>query len=383
MYVNSIKESPDNIYYNISIGTDPAHNTARSSYEAYKTQPVLSKADDYYVSVVRFTIPLASLPLYIMPIETTVGNILQTPMKIGIHDFVTNTDYSTKLQYQPDTSGVGHSVPVVQNGSIYPIVTEFHHCYNYSTVVNMFNTALAAVFALFIADHPAYPKSAQPCPFFVYDAETELISLIAHSSWAWGPNTLPLTGGPPNLGNPNTQVIHINFASIKYLDSMQLKAYAIPDGGYALKIYNNGSNSYPTNNFPAAPTYLRMIQESSGVYAWSSLQKILLTTKSIPIVGEQIQVSGDHNPDQVNALSVLSDFVPQGIQAGENRELAFYNPSAQYRLTDLCSSAPLNKISLQLFWQDKNNNVFPLYVQFGQVAEIKLAFLKKSLYKKV
>lgn len=379
MIVNTLKDSPDNVYYNISIPHDNSisDHLTEAVYTAYKTTPIVPKGDDYYASIIRFTIPLDTIPLMIMPIIPTLGNIYTTPMIIGIRDFVSGNYYSTNLIFDPNANNLK---PVIQQGTKTQIITPWHYVYDYETLINMYNTALLSVFTAYNTANPGNPHSAFPCPFFSYDASTQLISLVAHVSWAWGPNNLI------NPTNPATQVIYVNYASLTYLDGMLYKGYNDPNvsadqPNFAFKIYNTGINGFPVNNYPTIPTYLKMSQDFSTLFLWNCLHKILIVTHSIPIVNEQIPILNNANPDIYNGFPVLSDFVPTGTNAGDSKEIAFYYPQSQYRLIDIISSAPLNKINIQIYWQDKNNNIYPLYISDSQAIEIKLAFIKKSLYK--
>jgi hypothetical protein len=47
----------------------------------------------------------------------------------------------------------------------------------------------------------------------------------------------------------------------------------------------------------------------------------------------------------------------------------------------MLKEGPLYNIDLRLLWQDKSGNLYPIYISFSQQASVKLAFVKKSLYK--
>jgi hypothetical protein len=82
-----------------------------------------------------------------------------------------------------------------------------------------------------------------------------------------------------------------------------------------------------------------------------------------------------------SSLPIITDFIPNINSPGESRSIAYYNPTSQYRLIDMVSDTPLQKINLKIYWVDISNNIYPLYVSVAQQASIKLAFIRKSLYK--
>jgi hypothetical protein len=358
--IAKITDSPDNIYYNVSMVNNSITFGNLANYTSNKTIPLLDNADDYYMSIVSFSIPLNYLPLMVCPIQTTLNNTLNTPLVIGIRDFNANITYAQNLIYIPTLT----EFPApVQNGSSTPIITPYYYIYNYETIINMMNSALTASYNIFKLANPGSPHL---CPFFIYDATTTLVSLIADISWV---NSL--------------QSIVCNIAMYNFLDSMPFKTYAptIPNEttDVVLQIYNTGNNGYPTNTFPVNPAYVRMSMNYSTMFLWSSLKKLLITTNSLPINFEQAPVFNNLNPDQYNSTPILADFTPSISQAGDSREIAYYF-ATYYRLIDLKSSGPLNKINIQIYWQDTYNNIYPLYIPIFQEATIKFVFTKKDLY---
>lgn len=361
--VNDIKNSPDNIYFNVAM-TNSSNQDGIAVYTANKTQPIVQNAEDYYLSIVSFSIPLDALPMLIMPILTTNGNINLTPLIIGIYDPVAPFTYWNNLIFQPE---IFTTPPVIQSGTTTQIITPYHYVYNYQTLLNMMNQGLQTAYAAYVTANPLSPLTL---PFFVYDPSTTLISLIADYGWISGP-AIPS--------------IIVNRDLSSYIDSMFYKVYpsTIPNESTEarIQVQDLGSNGYPLNLFPATPGHLKMTMNYSTMFLWASLKKILITTNSIPINFEQAPILNNLNPDQYNTFPILADFTPSITAAGDSREIAFYF-SNQYRLIDLNLSGPLNKINFQIYWQDTNNNLYPLFISPFQEAAIKFVFSKKNLYKK-
>ena len=62
------------------------------------------------------------------------------------------------------------------------------------------------------------------------------------------------------------------------------------------------------------------------------------------------------------------------------RSVFQYVPSAQYRLIDLISDSPLSSFDLRFFWQGVDGTLNPIYIPFNAAIEVKIAFIKKTIY---
>ena len=370
MITNTLKNGPDNVYLNISMVHDSSYgsNPSPSSYIANKTQPLLNNAQDYYMAIIQFTIPLNQCPILICPVNTTLGNSNTTPLKVGIRDFSTGIYYERPLIWTPEL--INESV-VVQNGGT-QVITPYYYMYQYETLINMLNTALTLAFNDYNAMNVANPHFTHPCPFFVYDATTKLISLIAHQSWI--------------TATPLTQAIYVNNEMYNFLDSLPVKVYSnlvnptVKDNVFTIKY--NGINSYPTNTYPTVGTYIQMIQEYDQTYLWNSLRKVIITSGSLPVNKEQTPLFNNFNNDLSNSIPIIADFIVGSTSAGDSREIAYYSTTT-YRLIDINSNLPLTKLQFEIFWLTTNNEIIPLQISNSQAITLKLGFFKKSLYNNI
>jgi hypothetical protein len=399
-----IKEN-DNIYLNITFSSpkpeykgvngsppnDPntyvltKSNPVVMEYSVNKTQPILNRCSDYYMTVIKFDIPLTELPLFIMPIipaDEQLPNPVNpnlTPMVLGIkYNNIFNSEF---LIFTPDSN----LSPPTQIGKT-QIITRYYFTYAQSVLINMMNTALLNAYnnsglaALF--------PSVEP-PFFMYDPITELISIVVHRLFTI--NT------PPAVGIPE---IYINAYLLHYLESfpVYLNGYGMPYGAdFTLQLTNtiplNPTLPPQTRVFPSLnteyvlpggtstnpPTYYKIDETFSSVGRWNSLKKILITTSSIPIVNESVPAK-ENSGMSVN-YPIITDFTIPLTYAGDSRSIAYYTPSGQYRLTDMISDLPLYKIDVKVQWMDFDDHIFPVYLAIGGNANIKLGFLNKKLYK--
>jgi hypothetical protein len=360
--------SVDNVYYDITIYNNGEVPFLRAVYEANKTQPILKRASDYYLTIARATIPLNTIPLLVCPIIPNQANPNLTPLQIGIRNNTTGINYMQNLIFTPEL--VVEPVPV-QN-QLTQVITEYYYVYSYTTFIKMANNALAAAFTTFIAANPGAPQAGFPVPFFIYNPITELISLIAHNVWEFDIDANPLLA--------NTVVM--NNLLLNYFDGFKSKDIIGPPSSVfsfldVIAIYNNGRNGYPTNIYPAVPTYVEMSQDYPTTSTWISLRKILITSTSLPCPGEGLPTPGRSN-DEYNSFPIIADFDPQLSTASSNGEVMYYDPQI-YRLVDMMYDSPLSKINLRIYWGDKIGNIYPLTISAFNSVSIKILFMKKYL----
>ncbi len=359
--------TPDNVYLNVAIQNNTTQNI-NAQFDTTKTIPVVGKANDYYLSVIRFDLPLNNVPLFIMPIVPNQPDPDLTPFIIGIeYPPGVFTEYS--VQYRPQSDAI---LPPVQNVPGQQVITPYYYCYSYQTMMIALNDTIT----ILLAAIPALEVQLQEYPYFIYESSTGLIKLVV--------DTLFVTGIP----KPS---IYINKELQTYLSSFALQFNSVRDGIYHNDYYfdkfptlNTSANNYygyalfGTSNATTGPIdFYYYVEEYPSTNLWAGIRKILITSNTLPVQGEIIPGT------QSISFPIITDFVIPIEFAGQSRSVAYYNPLSQYRLVDLLSNDPIYKIDLQIYWEDTLGNFYPLQLIPGQQAGIKLAFVKKSLYKNI
>src|ERR1700759_2826868 len=140
----------DNVYLNVVIQNTGINDTTGTTndadivaeYNVTKTLPILDKCSQYYCSIIRFDIPLQSVPLFIMPIIPASSfinpqpNPNLSPLIIGI-DYL-GVDYPVNVLYIAD-----NNLPVpTQNLVGQQVITEYYYGYTYEQLITMIKTAL-------------------------------------------------------------------------------------------------------------------------------------------------------------------------------------------------------------------------------------------------
>lgn len=375
VYVNIVfNHNPPANYINTPTGAPTGEQDTPADYSVTETIPILDKASDYYCSVIRFTIPLDALPILICPIIPNTNNIAlsnKTPMVMNI--LYNGINYPINLQFLTENT-ITVIDPPLQN-QLTQVVTPYYYIYTYQTIINMYNIALNSIW---ISSGLAALFPGILAPYFILDQVTELISIIVPKCFT------QLTA--PAVSIP---ILSQNIASVRFMTNFYSKfnGYNQPNGNdlffnfggvtVGLINYPPAEYTYPVPFTPLTTDYYKFTQESSSLQYWPSIRRIIFTTAGIPVNPESIP-SEKENASQ----AILTDFIIDTSNIGNVRSIAYFVPTAQYRLIDLNSDTPLQKLNIRIFWQDTIGNIYPLGITIFQQASLKLLFTRKSLYKK-
>ncbi len=385
----------DNFYLNVQFQhTPPIYDNVNATptitineqaeqlkYNVNKSMPILDRCSDYYCSVIRFDIPMNYVPLYIMPIIPNQIDSDKTPFILGIR--YAGVNYSFNLEYLPS-----NNLPIPSQNQPYQVVTPYYYVYSYDVLIKMLNGTLIVLLDTII--DPVENESLRQLlinnninrPYFDYDPTTQLISLYVPRQFIT--TTAPFSDRPEIFINELLQnyIFSFDFSFVghnqpagrdytfNFDDPRDINAY-IP---YGFQVPVVG----PGEELPL-PQYYQFSQEYPTVGRWTSLRKIILATSSIPINKEYITPA--NNSDVNASFPILADFVPNIERGGETRSVAYYVPSAQYKLIDLVSDQPLYKIDINIYWEDTRGNLYPIEITSLQQASVKLGFFRKTLYK--
>lgn len=358
----------DNIYLNVSINHQGAgYSTGFNStseqpilavYDVTKDTPVVENPGNYYLSVIKFDLPLSLVPLLVCKVIPNQGNPNLCQMSVGIKYLGVN--YPVNLIYTPNNN----LSPPIQS-DIRQIITPYYYIYSYENLIRMFNVALLSAWT---TSGLAAANPTLKAPFLYLDDGTGFIVLVVSSVFT-------AAGAPP--------LIFMNESSHNYLSAFEVKSFGYnqPDG-YDYQFVLNGS-------LPPAPeteytiggvTYYKYSQDFPTLQNWAILRKILISSNGIPTKNEYIPSRGNSNANN-GSMPVISSFTPIINAIGDNNSICYYVPQSQWKLVDMTPGPPLQRIDIQIQWEDANNNLYPLYIPLYQQANIDIAFLNKKLYK--
>jgi hypothetical protein len=380
-------DGDDHLYYNSRVSV-PVQQTYYSTVEFNdsRTEPFLENPSEYYMSVVRFKIPTNNIPLFVFQPGA----------------------YQVQLQY----NGASFTDTLLaQDGGIYTTGPFAYSVYEYWNFIMCVNASIARAFTALRAANLGFPATHAPFVSRNNSAASSnagagqaIFSLYAEAiAAAWSPSLSAGSAvgtGALLLFNPqlypffNTMPSEAVTANGTSTNSIFWEQIVIgPNNGQApniVAIQNdpNSTNGVGGNN-PWGGTYpynaLQTTQETTSTWYWSRFQSLVFVSGSLPISTEFVPQStapGTGNTSTQSSsnstLAVITDFEPDKTSAIDRAPLQYY-PNGPYRLIDMKGSSAQRSLSIQVFWQDSDANLSPVYMNPGDYASIKLMFRRKRL----
>lgn len=318
--------SPDNIYVDVQLTNPSSHSTMIAQYSTTRSNAIVDKANDYYLTIARFEIPNNDIPLFIFKDNTYAVTMV-------------NGGVSSKVYLQYVTP------PGNLPGAIYAVQT-FLDSLNDAITTSCANVGILDV----------------PKVYFSRTTQLQGIKFSDNANWLGGTTV-------------GTWQMWMNWELFYFFQTMQvyfLGNFDPVDGrAYRILVKNNYDGNYTLG------TGYNMTQETPLLSLYISILNLIIATTSLPVNAELISLK---KGDTSSTFNTIADFAPgQVADFSDNFTPYIYNP-AFYRLTDLVSGAPLNKLDFQVYYSDADGNVSPLYLLPSQKMTIKFAFIKKSLF---
>jgi hypothetical protein len=379
-YKNQV--SGDKIYYDIQITNVENTNITPPNvfFNESRNTPFLMCPENYYMSIIRFTLDTATLPIFIPTIQTNPainpsGNLNQT-----IYSFQFSYDGvpSGETYIQWITQDISLVAPafittngfVTQNNS-----TGYYYCYTFEYFISLVNKQINDAFNAFVLANPTLgiPSSAT-APVFAFDGSTSVFRIMFEQSFL-------TTNATPIYFYMNAPMFDL-FGSLNALKlgyNAQGRNYQIIVENYA------GFNSYSYLDTITGVTYnvIEVIQEWSTISSWSPISALVFTTSTVPIapnllskptVYVQGNIYGSYGNNS-NFQQVLTDFVSD---SGFYKPNIVYNPSAQYRLLEMSGNQPLTNFDVSIFWRNNVGELIPFLLGSGCTCTMKILFTKRN-----
>jgi hypothetical protein len=351
----------DNVYLNFELNNNEDNEfveVSRFNIERYET--IIENPSDYYLSVMRFSIPSVGIPLLIFPVQEGQPNINLGTLSITLEY---NGNVSQKfLIYIPKTGSPLPNPPLI-NQDIKP----YYYVYNYLDMVEMINIAFNSAFAEISA-----PLGAE-APRMIYNPLTRLFSIVAQREYYL-----------KNSVDPIYIYFNLNFLSLfsgfdllstfeNFTDiTRQGRAWRVE----SIDIFNN-SYTDPTvapASYVYPSKYIKIEQQYASVQNWYAIKTMVLTSNRLPLRKEFV---GNGN----NIQPIFQDFEPSKNIFDLRGSYQFF-PTGEFRLVDLIGTEPIKNFDINIYWQDVYGNLNPIEIPYLQTLTIKLAFFKKSNYRR-
>ncbi len=352
--MTQVETKDDNIYYNVTMVNNKQISVSAQISQQLPSS-ILNNPADYYLSVARFQVTGTVIPFFF---------------------FQPNTYYAT-LQYGTYifTTPVVHVITA-------PGVGPYNYAiFSYSEFLREINTAYETAWTGLNAAVPGGLPVGSTAPYMLYEQSNGLISLYADGRYYDEDNVVPYIQ------------VWMNSSLYRFFDNFYIFFRSegnIDNKDIRIRVVNFHNSNTNTLNPSIPVNFYKMSQEGSNNSRFWQPNSIVFKTNRIGTRPEYVQgtnstselASTNNNSGSGTPFdTILTDFIPafnSSDQIGWKTDLV-YNP-AFYRLIDLLGNQS-NAIDVAIFWRDQQGNEYPFYIEGGRSASIKLAFLKKSLFK--
>lgn len=380
--------SADQIYFDVTVSNFKSTTTQPPVfyYNEQRMSPFVKCPEDYYLSIIRFTMETGTLPVFVPTITPDQGNRNLTIYKITLE----YTDTATSITYTQtenviwipqDASAPLPTAPNATQNGLQDSAGGYYNCYNYTWLALLITKTFATCYANLDAQVPVALPSIH-APVVYWDSTSNGIVMYADVlGYNFDPD-IPLNEIKVFWNAPLYEL----FPTVP----AQLRGYsvAIDPKTFRIGFVNVGATNLTTlTPVPATvpPTYqaITVYQEKPTTANITPITAIVFTSNTLPIHPSQVstpvllndaqQVTlGGNNSDIAN---IITDLVSD---SGDYRPNLVYIPQAQYRYITLYGNRPLYNLDLQIFYRLKSGVLIPFRIASGQSVTVKLAFIKKT-----
>jgi len=396
---------PSEVYYNILIKNNitgfnkdanpvPIASSVPLVFNETRSIPYINNPSKYYMSVISFEMDTQSVPTFICEPIPKANDINATIYYVTITDAnnVPIVNGHQNVKWIPeDLSAPVPPSPVPDNFNEYP----YYFGYTYSYFIELVNKAIAAAVVGHIPaiNHPPFLQLENGIVSLVAPAQSALTRSFLTDEKG---NCVDINGAP----NPNGHKIFFNselyylFSSLKAIErneplgvtlnaNFQLILNINPSGTNYKKVYTN------LNQTPLVSHYDAVVStcEFSPLPFWNPIDSIVFTTNHLNVVPELIAANATTGvaatsplASNADAYYILTDYAAPLYTGTEYKPNIFYQPQAEYRLSDLYGENPVYQLVLNVYWKDKYGYLHTFLLESGGTASLKILFRKRVFY---
>jgi hypothetical protein len=390
------------VYVDVNLNSSGTDGPTPLSKQLTFSNPVVSRAGDYYVACARCVFPGQSIWMWAPELE--LGQVDSPPLQTAYSVTLTQGEFTSGRVYmqlvRSDISLPAPPVPLTSQP-----ITSYAAVYDVSTIVTMVNTALATAFT-YLADAGAAIPAGATAPYWTYSADSETFTMTCNQFAAYEDDS----------ANPISIYFSANF--LAYLSGWpivvlnDMPSMSASTGGKDIRIAckNSGANwldyvaGPPATWLPPPGTsanpfvprdentaLLQIAQSWTNLWAFQAMQTIQVIATGIPAV---LEVTSPPVPmgggvGGVTAVGggagayILQDFAANPTVAGGFSQPLVYTPGSIIpgaRYVSMVGDSPLYSFGITLRWTDSVGYSHPLESLTTQTpASIKLVFVHKSL----
>jgi hypothetical protein len=378
------KVYPDKNYYDITISNLNTSTTVPPiiNFNESRTQPYLDKPEDYYLSIIRFSVDTGQiLPVFIPEIQLNQSDINLTIYSVSLQKLYNGIFYTEQTfisWYPQDRAAALPTPPNKTTNGFQDNVSGYYYCLQIQYFLNLVNTAFRDCLA---GLNSQVGNTIDPNPpVITFDTQNQKFVLYCDQavySINAGVDTVSIFMNPP---------LYQLFGSLP----ATVNSYSGRDSygvlkGLVWKIQPDlfaGSSITP---FPFVnPQYdaIQVVQERSSISMWCPVVAVVFCSTTLPVATQNVsapQIFVDGITQQQSNNSTIAPIITDIIaDNAEYTPFILYNPLAEYRLVSMHGTNPLSNIDIQVYWRDKFGVLNPLRLPSGASCSLKILFTKKS-----
>jgi len=385
----------DHIYYNIKIHNDGIDDTnIPIFFNENRGSPLVEKASDYYVSIIRFNLETTNLPVLLLRPDTNIltnptKNINQLVYKIGFSfdNFESGTlNFYKNIVYIPSILNT-LTTPTSINFNDKLKENSYYYVYNIQAFMIMMNETIAGILnemsQYATTNGDVYIPPIEP-PIFVFNALTGIIT-YKFTSFTYNGVEQPIYFG-------------CNHSLYSVLSGFGFEYNAFKPDQYVLKYINldfvnkdydivGVGETEGQKSITRDPYVFKVSQDFPSISILNPVSSVSFSTSRLPIQPTQeakplitggTSLYGNNNGENNDFSPIINDFSVYNENGYAYKPSIFYNPSSEYKLNDLFGSNPISHIDILCNWIDIYGIKHPMYLESQNSAEIQLLFRKKT-----
>lgn len=353
------------INYEVKIRNDTNVNTViPAEYTDYRSVPIVTRPENYFMTVTRASFPLNTLPIHYFQIEE---GLAQNDINKGIWKFkfendITSQVIESNIIYQTaDIVDPLPKPPSQNNGK--QAFSRYYYVYSYDSICSFFNNTLVQMFSATTVPAGEIPVFAfSDGKFTLYLHQSFLSGTVGYNGWGnFFINNICIAqclGSLPVVFQPDREYAKLDQTFTIYFEASQ----ALSPGDSPSKTFDYVKVD---QKFSYAPQYLSFV---SGIVVTSSkinARKVLVSS------------SGEISNNNAN---VIFGFEPDTTSAGISQDkLIYYSQNWRYNnIVDLMGEEPLTELDFKIFIVDFKNRLIPLLISYGNSVNLTLSFIHKD-----
>jgi hypothetical protein len=375
---------PDKVYYDLVIsnlnGNLKGNSAPSLIYNETRSTPIIYDPSSYYMSIVRFSLDTATLPIFLPEIQIQDDpNLTAYSFTLSWTDPVSGLTYDAQefMKFIPQDETRDVPLPPTKTVSGFQDNSSgYYFVYNYQYVIFLMNNTFNSCIASLQKKLPPGVKlpSINP-PVMAWNTDNDRAILYTD-----------ILGY--DVTNTNNMKIFMNSNMTQLWNSFPLKIVSYSNAGDQGKNTQIITNSFGYANvipFPSiGPSYnaITVYQEYSTIASFNPVTSIVFTSNTLPVVPENISkpillLNGNSLTSTGNNNQIANVITDLQLDSSYKPNI-LYNPVGQYRLISLVGTRPLIDIDVSVFWRDRFGSLNNFHLGAGSTCCLKFLFTKKT-----